>query len=91
MFTRNASNTMSRPVLTSMQLGRLLQSARKAKKLSQAAVGARLGLSQKRISALELSPGNISVDQLLALSSVLGLELQIQQKGSPSAASKAEW
>jgi HTH-type transcriptional regulator / antitoxin HipB len=75
-----------------MQLGRLLQSARKAKKLSQAAVGARLGLSQKRVSALELNPGNITVDQLLALSSVLGLELQILQKGSPSdAASKPEW
>jgi HTH-type transcriptional regulator / antitoxin HipB len=68
---------MTDPFLTSLQLGRMLQSARKAKGLTQAGVGARVGLSQKRISALEAAPGTITVDQLLRLCAVLGLELTI--------------
>jgi HTH-type transcriptional regulator/antitoxin HipB len=84
---------MSHPVLTAMQAGRILQSARKARNLSQQQVAARVGLSQKRISALELNPGAISVDQLLALCATLGLELMIQQKpdASGSRSEKAEW
>lgn len=84
---------MSHPVLTAMQVGRILQSARKARNLSQQQVASRVGLSQKRISALELSPGAISVDQLLALCATLGLELVIQQKpeASGSPAEKPEW
>jgi HTH-type transcriptional regulator/antitoxin HipB len=84
---------MSHPVLTAMQVGRLLQSARKARKLSQQQVASRVGLSQKRISALELNPGAISVDQLLALCAALGLELVIQQKpeASGSPAQTSEW
>jgi DNA-binding XRE family transcriptional regulator len=46
------------PLLTTMQLGRLLQSARKARNLTQAALGERIGLSQKRISALERDPAS---------------------------------
>jgi HTH-type transcriptional regulator/antitoxin HipB len=68
---------MADPLLTPMQLGRMLQSARKATKLSQAAVGARIGLSQKRISALELDPGSITVEQLLKWCPALGLELTV--------------
>lgn len=84
---------MSHRVLTAMQVGRILQSARKARSLSQQQVAAQVGLSQKRISALELNPGAISVDQLLALCATLGLELLIQQKpdASGSPADKAEW
>lgn len=84
---------MSHPVLTAIHVGRLLQSARKARNLSQQQVASRMGLSQKRISALELNPGAISVDQLLALCSMLGLELLIQQKphASDLPAEKAEW
>jgi HTH-type transcriptional regulator/antitoxin HipB len=58
----------------------MLQSARKASKLSQAAVGARLGLSQKRVSALERDPGSISVDQLLRWCAIVGLALEIGTK-----------
>lgn len=65
------------PLLTAMQLGRLLQTARKARKLSQAQVGASLGLSQKRVSALELDAGSISVDQLLRWCAAVGLSLEI--------------
>ncbi|HSV77858.1 MAG TPA: helix-turn-helix domain-containing protein [Ramlibacter sp.] len=73
---------MADPLLTPMQLGRVLQSARKARKLSQADVGARLDLSQKRISSLENDPGSINVDQLLKLCAALGLELTIGAKAA---------
>lgn len=65
------------PVLTTASLGRTLQSARKAKGLNQTQLAARVGLSQARLSALERQPGTISVDQLLAICSALGLELSI--------------
>jgi HTH-type transcriptional regulator/antitoxin HipB len=65
------------PLLTANQLGRMLQSARKARRLSQAAVGVRLGLSQKRVSALELDPGSISVDQMLRWCAAVGLAVEI--------------
>jgi HTH-type transcriptional regulator/antitoxin HipB len=76
-----------------MQLGRMLQTARKACKLSQADVGARLDLSQKRISALELDPAAITVDQLLKMCAVLGLELAIGAKGAtrPDGRTQVEW
>lgn len=76
------------PLLTSAQLGRMLHSARKARQLSQAQVGARLGLSQKRVSALELDPGSISVDQLLRWCAAVGLSLEIgaRQDGTAPAA-----
>ena len=84
---------MPHPLLTPMQLGRLLQTARKARKLSQADVGARLDLSQKRVSAMELDPATITVDQLLKMCAVLGLELAVGPKGATrsDASAKAEW
>jgi len=77
---------MPDPLLTAVQLGRVLQSARKARGLSQAEVGTRLDLSQKRISALENDPASISVDQLLKLCAALGLELAIGARPTTDAA-----
>lgn len=88
---------MSTPILTTMQIGRVLQSARKTRNLTQAAVGARLGLSQKRVSAIELDPGSMTADQLLKLCAILGLELSVAPKpgsgASPTARTpgKVEW
>jgi HTH-type transcriptional regulator/antitoxin HipB len=75
------------PIVTAPQLGTLLQSARKSLKLTQAQLGLRLGLSQKRISELELAPGTLSVDQLLAICAQLGVQLSLQPRDeSPPAA-----
>ena len=82
---------MADPLLTTMQLGRILQSARKANALSQAAVGARMGLSQKRISAIELDPGSLTAAQLLRLCSVLGLELTVGRAGETPVPGNVEW
>jgi HTH-type transcriptional regulator / antitoxin HipB len=67
-------------IATASQLGTLLQSARKSRKLTQAQLAARLGLSQTRVSELELAPGTLSVDQLLALCAQLGLQLSVQSR-----------
>ena len=64
----------------SKQLGPILQSARKSAGLSQTELAQRLGISQSRVSAMELDPGSINVDQLLALLAALDHEVLVQPK-----------
>jgi HTH-type transcriptional regulator/antitoxin HipB len=64
------------------QLRQQLLIARKRLKLSQAAVAARLDLSQNRVSYLELHPEELSLKQLLTWCSVLGLELRLSARNS---------
>jgi HTH-type transcriptional regulator/antitoxin HipB len=64
----------------SRQLGPLIQSARKSAGLTQAELARRLGISQSRISSMELDPGTINVDQLLALLAALDHEVLVQPK-----------
>jgi HTH-type transcriptional regulator/antitoxin HipB len=52
---------MQQVLSTPMQLGQILASARKSRKLTQQAAAARLALSQSRISALELDAGAITI------------------------------
>ena len=75
--------TMQQLLSVPSQLGLLLQAARKSARLNQTEVAFRLGNSQRRMSAMELDPGSISLDQLLALCGVLGLELVVQSKDTP--------
>lgn len=75
---------MKHVLLTTTQVGRLLQSARKAAGHSQADLAALIGLSQPRLSKLEQNPGSATVAQLLALCGSLGLELVLQQRGQPT-------
>ncbi len=83
---------MKHVLLTANQLGHLLQTARKAGALTQAELASRIGVSQSRLSQLELSPGSASVDQLLALCSSLGLELFLQKKADTrSGPLPSEW
>lgn len=72
------SNTQS--LRTSSQLGQLLRSARKAGKVTQGQLALRMGVSQSRVSQLELQPGDMTVDQLLSACAALGLELQLGQR-----------
>lgn len=88
---------MADPLLTTAQLGQLLQTARKARRMTQAELGARMGLSQKRISAIELNPASMTADQLLRQCSILGLELRLGARGGAdagdagAASSRIEW
>ena len=86
------------PLLTTTQLGQLLRAARKQRGLTQAKVGARLGLSQNRVSHLEGHAEELSVKQLLTWCAVVGLELSLGERaaGAPTPAAvgvapPAEW
>ncbi len=70
----------TQPLVMASQLGVVLQGARKSLKLTQAQLGERLGLSQRRVSELERAPGTLSVDQLMALCAQLGLQLSVQPR-----------
>ena len=65
------------------QLAPLLQAARKSAGLSQKELAKRLSLSQSRMSAMELDPASMRLDQLLSICATLQLELVVQTKGSP--------
>jgi HTH-type transcriptional regulator/antitoxin HipB len=90
-------------LLTASQLGQLLRAARKQRGLTQAEVGARLGLSQNRVSHLEGHADELSFKQLLTWCAVVGLELSLAhrlakapetgqaQAPGPAAATPPEW
>ena len=75
---------------TPKQIGTNLSSRRKHLDLSQAEVASRLGLSQNRLSELESRPETMTVEQLLALLNVLGLEMGLREQDATSKP-KAEW
>ena len=81
-----------RQILTrSTQLGQLLTSRRRASKLSQRTLAAKLAISQNRLSEIETDPGSLTVERLLDLANILGLELVIQNKPSTARSPKTEW
>lgn len=80
----------SQSLVTALQLGHLLKSARTHRKLTQAEVAGRLGLSQNRVSHLEHHPEELSLKQLLAWCAVVGLELRLGER-APEASGPEEW
>lgn len=80
---------MQQRISTPNQTGQVFTARRKALKLSQNDVAARLGISQNRLSILEADPSRLTLDRLISLASILGLELVLQDKGVLPAPS--EW
>ena len=74
------------PLINPRQLGTILQSARKAQRLTQAALAERVGMSQSRISYLEKHAAEINVGQLMRICTALGLELTIGTRGKAKTA-----
>ena len=77
------------PITSPTQIGATLTGRRKHLKLSQTDVASRMGLSQNRISELEANPQTLTVEQLLALLNVLGLEMSLGERAGTK--SKVEW
>ena len=77
------------PSKTPTQLGAHLSGRRKQLKLSQADVASRLGLSQNRLSELESRPETLTVEQLLALLNVFGIEMILREPAGGK--TKVEW
>lgn len=72
------------------QLGPLLKAARKAAGLSQGKLAERVGVSQSRMSHMELKPGSVSLEQLLAIFAVLDLEVVVGSRPSATSGSAAQ-
>ena len=84
---------MKQVVSIPTQIGPIMQAARKTAGLSQSALAGRLGISQSRMSAIELDPASVSLAQLLAITAAVGLELVIQTRPGPQdpATATIEW
>jgi HTH-type transcriptional regulator / antitoxin HipB len=80
-----------RLVTTPIQLGEVIRGRRKARGMSQAELAAKLDISQSRLSILESDPAGLTVDRLLALAGVLGLEIVVQDRAPAPDRRKPEW
>lgn len=77
---------MDYPIKLGAQLKEQLRSLRKARGLSQADVGALLGVNQGRIADIESKPGSVGFDQVMKVVSALGAELVLRDLAPPSTA-----
>lgn len=75
---------MDYPLLTPKQLAAYLRSLRRTKRLTQAALGARLGLSQRRIATIELDPDAVSIAQVMRILALLDARLILRVPGKKS-------
>jgi HTH-type transcriptional regulator/antitoxin HipB len=77
---------MDYPIKTPGQLGAVLKGFRRDRKLTQAAVGAAVGLPQNAISEIESAPDRTSLARVFKLLSALELDLVVRprQTGKPS-------
>jgi HTH-type transcriptional regulator/antitoxin HipB len=82
--------TAGQIVVTPNQLGAVLRARRKASGVTQDSAAATLGISQSRLSMLEQHPEGLTLDRLLALASLLGLELVVRERRDRPAR-KTEW
>ncbi len=62
------------------QIGKIVAARRRAMKISQQALAAKLGISQNYLSEIESGTKKLSTQRLLEIANVLGLELVIQSK-----------
>lgn len=79
---------------TPAQLGPILKSVRAERGLTQKEAGAKVGLKQATVSAIESHSGRTSVETLYKLLSALGLELVVREKAVGRGATgnrKREW
>ncbi|WP_114811591.1 helix-turn-helix domain-containing protein [Paraburkholderia kururiensis] len=82
---------MRQLITTPEQIGQILRSARRAKGLSQAQAGIRLGLSQNRVSELEKGAAAATVAQLLAMTALYDLQLEVASRGERGEATATAW
>nr|WKF61051.1 Antitoxin HipB [Paraburkholderia busanensis] len=75
------------------QIAQLLAATRRQAGLTQAEAAARVGLSQSRLSTLETDASALTLEQLLILCGIYGLQLQLSDKSWPAMAaqSRIEW
>jgi HTH-type transcriptional regulator / antitoxin HipB len=76
------------PVRFPDQLRQHLRALRKRHRLTQAQLGALIGVSQARIAEIEANPGLVNFEQLMKLLSVLGVRLTLQEEAAVPVATR---
>ena len=79
---------MDYPLLTPKQLAAYLRSLRRAKRLTQSALGSKLGLSQRRIATIELEPEAVSIGQMMRILALLDARLILRVPGKKNEATQ---
>jgi HTH-type transcriptional regulator/antitoxin HipB len=69
---------MDYTIQTPLQLSSHLRALRKARGLSQAALGQTLGVGQTRVARIESNPTAISVEQLIQVLGALGVQMVLR-------------
>lgn len=82
---------MKQALTHSAQLGRILADRRRAAKLSQRTVAAKLAISQNRLSEIESDPASLTVGRLLELMQLLGLQVTVEDRSERTRVAKSEW
>ena len=67
-------------VTTPGQVADILRQRRRSRGLSQTDIAFKLGLSQARVSAIESMPASLTLDRLIALANLLGLEVVLRDR-----------
>lgn len=77
---------MHYPLETSQQLAAVLKALRRSRGLTQAQLGERLGVNQKRVARIEASPGVTSFDQIARVAALMGCRLVLEELPKPAPA-----
>ena len=70
---------MSYPIKTLSQLPLILKGFRKEKRLTQAAMGEKLGITQQSYAAFEATPAAATLDRLFVVLRLLDVEISLDQ------------
>lgn len=62
------------------QLGPHLRSLRRARKMTQRDLAARIGVTQARVAAIEANPAVVSVGQLMTILAALGVDVALRPR-----------
>ncbi len=71
---------MDYPIKTPSQLGSVVRGFRRDRKLTQQAVGAKVGLAQNAVSEIESDPAQTSVARVFKLLAALDLDLVLRPR-----------
>ncbi len=83
---------MRQLITTPAQVGEILRGRRKARRIPQQELATKLGIGQSRLSTLEGDPAALTLERLLVLAKLLGLELVLQDEADAGVGRrKAEW
>jgi HTH-type transcriptional regulator/antitoxin HipB len=78
-------------IVSSKNMGVVLRDIRKQQGLTQAEVGKRVGLDQKKVSLLENGNSNCRIDSLFRLLSALGVGLVFEPKVELTPVGRDNW